>query len=274
MNEEWISDKARFSYDGLKRRRLDVPMVKRDGKLQPTELARRVRRDPRRGSTACDGRKVAFDRRRSRRLRDHGARAASWPQRLGTPHVDCRQDGAKLDAGARAGYLFNTTIAGIEQADACLLVGTNPRWEAPLVNARLRKRWRQGGFTVGRIGAASRSDLSGRGAGRRAGDAGGAGARRARASPRRCEQAKHADADPRAWARSPGPTVRRAGGWRASSPRRCGMVTRRLERLQRAAHGGRPRRRPRSRPGAGRGRARRGRHPRRRRRPARSRSCS
>ena len=53
----------------------------------------------------------------------------------------------------RAGYLFNTTIAGIEQADACLLVGTNPRWEAPIVNARLRKRWRAGGFKVARIGA-------------------------------------------------------------------------------------------------------------------------
>ena len=51
---------------------------------------------------------------------------------------------------AARGYLFNTTIAGIEQADACLLVGTNPRWEAPLVNARLRKRWLQGGFKVGR----------------------------------------------------------------------------------------------------------------------------
>ena len=73
-------------------------------------------------------------------------------QRLGTPHVDCRQDGARLAAGPRGGYLFNTTIAGIEQADVCLLVGTNPRWEAPLINARLRKRWRAGGFKVARIG--------------------------------------------------------------------------------------------------------------------------
>ena len=53
---------------------------------------------------------------------------------------------------SRAGYLFNTTIAGIEDASHCLLIGTNPRFEAPLVNARLRKRWRRGGFTVGRIG--------------------------------------------------------------------------------------------------------------------------
>ena len=52
----------------------------------------------------------------------------------------------------RCSYLFNTTIAGIEQADLCLLIGTNPRFEASLVNVRLRKRWRQGGFTVARIG--------------------------------------------------------------------------------------------------------------------------
>jgi NADH-quinone oxidoreductase subunit G len=72
--------------------------------------------------------------------------------RLGSPHLDCRQDGARLDASARCSYLFNTTIAGIEQSDLCLLIGTNPRYEAPLVNVRIRKRMRQGGFTVARIG--------------------------------------------------------------------------------------------------------------------------
>jgi NADH-quinone oxidoreductase subunit G len=72
---------------------------------------------------------------------------------LGSPHVDCRQDGAKISRSDRAEYLFNTTIAGIERADACLLVGTDPRAEAPLVQVRLRKRWNQGGFKVGRIGA-------------------------------------------------------------------------------------------------------------------------
>jgi NADH-quinone oxidoreductase subunit G len=72
--------------------------------------------------------------------------------RLESPHVDCRQDGARLDPGARCSYLFNTTIAGIEAADVCLLIGTDPRLEGSLVNARLRKRWRRGGFTIGRIG--------------------------------------------------------------------------------------------------------------------------
>ncbi|MBI3113656.1 MAG: molybdopterin-dependent oxidoreductase, partial [Rhodospirillales bacterium] len=71
---------------------------------------------------------------------------------LGSPHTDCRQDGAKLDSACRAGYLFNTTIAGIDKADACLLIGTNPRREAPVLNARLRKRFLAGGFAIGVIG--------------------------------------------------------------------------------------------------------------------------
>ena len=73
---------------------------------------------------------------------------------LGATSLECRQDGARLDPRCRAGYLFNTTIAGIEKADACLLVGSNPRWEASLVSARLRKRYLQGDFRVAVIGPA------------------------------------------------------------------------------------------------------------------------
>ena len=150
VNEEWISDKTRFSYDGLTKRRLDVPMVKQEGKLRPstwghafTAIRERVQR--------LDPAKVAFiigdmvDTEALVLVRDLAAR-------IGTPNVDCRQDGVKLDPRSRAGWLFNTTIAGIERADACLLIGTNPRWEAPLVAARLRKRWTRGGFKVARIG--------------------------------------------------------------------------------------------------------------------------
>jgi NADH-quinone oxidoreductase subunit G len=71
---------------------------------------------------------------------------------LGSANVDCRQDGAALDPSCRASYLFNTTIAGIEDADACLLIGTNPRHEAALINARLRKRWLSGGIKVASVG--------------------------------------------------------------------------------------------------------------------------
>ncbi len=71
---------------------------------------------------------------------------------LGSPNIDCRQEGAALDPKARASWLFNSTIAGIEKADAILIVGSNPRWEAPVLNARIRKRYLKGGLKVGVIG--------------------------------------------------------------------------------------------------------------------------
>ena len=73
---------------------------------------------------------------------------------LGVGNLDCRQDGAKLQATPRQSYLFNTTIAGLEAADALLLIGTNPRWEAPLLNARIRKTWLNGKLRIANIGEA------------------------------------------------------------------------------------------------------------------------
>ncbi|MSP79633.1 MAG: NADH-quinone oxidoreductase subunit G [Rhodospirillales bacterium] len=153
VNEEWISDKTRFACDGLRSRRLDQPWVRRSGSLEPATwpeafaaVAGRLKSaKPDRvaaiaGDLACAESMVALK---------------TLLAKLGSPHLDCRQDGAKLDPICRAGYLFNTTIAGIEQADACLLIGTNPRREAPIVNARLRKRSLMGGFTVGLIGEAA-----------------------------------------------------------------------------------------------------------------------
>ena len=79
--------------------------------------------------------------------------------RLGVVNLDCRQDGAALDPKwGRASYLFNATIAGIEKADAVLIVGSNPRREAAVLNARIRKRWRMGGVPIGLIG--ERADLT------------------------------------------------------------------------------------------------------------------
>jgi NADH-quinone oxidoreductase subunit G len=152
VNEEWISDKTRFAIDGLVRRRLDRPFLRQGGRLREAEwqealefAAQRLRSAPPERIAA-----IAGD------LCDAEAMFALKElfTGLGIANLDCRQDGAKLDARVRAGYLFNTTIAGIEQADACLLIGTNPRWEAPLVNARLRKRFLRGGFAVAAIGPA------------------------------------------------------------------------------------------------------------------------
>src|SRR4029077_3348368 len=79
--------------------------------------------------------------------------------RLGVANIDCRQDGAALDpALGRASYLFNATIAGIEQADGLMIVGANPRKEAPVLNARIRKRWRTGNLKIGMIG--EKADLT------------------------------------------------------------------------------------------------------------------
>ena len=71
---------------------------------------------------------------------------------LGSPNLDCRQDGAALDPSVRSSYLFNTGIAKAEEADICLIIGANPRWEAPLVNTRLRKGWLDGGMKISVIG--------------------------------------------------------------------------------------------------------------------------
>jgi NADH-quinone oxidoreductase subunit G len=151
INEEWISDKTRYAVDGLVRRRLDRPYIGRDRKREvdwreAVELvAERLKMVPGERIAA-----IAGD------LCDAEAMFAlkEFLTGLGATSLDCRQDGAKLDARCRAGYLFNTSIAGIEKADACLLIGTNPRWEAPLVNARLRKRHLQGGFQLAAIGPA------------------------------------------------------------------------------------------------------------------------
>ena len=150
VNEEWLADKSRFHYDGLKRQRLDRPYVRRDGKLQPstwaeafTAIAERVKGVPGERIAALAG--DLCDAESMIALKD-------LVEGLGSANLDCRQDGAAFDTSARAGYLFNTTIAGIEKADAILLVGTFPRWEAPMVNARIRKRYLMGGLKVGVVG--------------------------------------------------------------------------------------------------------------------------
>ena len=156
VNEEWISDKTRFVWDGLKTQRLDTPYVRENGRLRAATwdeafaaIATRLK--------SVDGKRVAA-------IAGDLACAESMKAlkdlytSLGSPNIDCRQDGAKLDASHRGAYLFNTTVAGIDEADAILLVGTDPRKEAPIVNARILKRARAGGLKVGVVGP--RADLT------------------------------------------------------------------------------------------------------------------
>jgi NADH-quinone oxidoreductase subunit G len=150
VNEEWISDKTRFAVDGLVRRRLDRPYIRRGGRLVEVDwrealdlVADRLKATPGERVAAIAGDLCDAESMYALKELLGG---------LGPAHLDCRQDGARLDAACRAGYLFNSTIAGIEQADACLLIGADPRWEAPIVSARLRKRYLQGGFRIAAIG--------------------------------------------------------------------------------------------------------------------------
>ncbi len=153
VNEEWISDKTRFACDGLRRQRLDSPYVRRDGKLQPAswdeafaEIKSRLG-----GLQGPEIAAIAGD------MADCEAMVSlkALMTALGSPHIDCRQDSAKLDPTVRAGYVFNSTIAGIENADALLIVGSNPRWEAAVLNTRIRKRTLMGDFPIGVIGEAA-----------------------------------------------------------------------------------------------------------------------
>jgi NADH-quinone oxidoreductase subunit G len=151
INEEWINDKTRHACDGLSRQRLDRPYLRNaEGRLQAVSWSEAFQ--------AIAGRLKGLSGDKIAALAGDLCDAESMlalkdlMTGLGSPHMDCRQDGAKIDPASRAGYLFNTTIAGIEKADAVLIVGANPRREAALVNARLRKRFLQGGVKIGLIG--------------------------------------------------------------------------------------------------------------------------
>ena len=150
VNEEWISDKSRFACDGLKRQRLDTPYVRRDGKLEPAtwDEAFSAIADKVKGMDGSKFAAIAGDLACAESM----TALKDLTMAVGSKNIDCRQDGAKLDASCRGGYVFNTTIAGIEKADACLIIGTNTRKEAPIVNARLRKRYLMGGFSAGMVG--------------------------------------------------------------------------------------------------------------------------
>ncbi|MBN8934352.1 MAG: NADH-quinone oxidoreductase subunit NuoG, partial [Rhizobium pusense] len=153
INEEWISDKSRFIWDGLKTQRLDRPYVRKDGWLQPAtwgEAFGAIKQ----AVAATSGNKIGAIAGDLSSVEEMFA-LKSLLASLGSANVDCRQDGAALDPSlGRASYLFNSTIEGIEQADALLIVGSNPRYEAAVLNARIRKRWRRGGFPIGVIGEA------------------------------------------------------------------------------------------------------------------------
>ena len=175
VNEEWISDKT-----PLRHRRPALPAARpavcaHGRQARRSDLGRGLRRH-RRQARQARRRQGRGDRRRPVRRRvDGGAEGPDGGPRLAQHRLPPGRRQARC--GPRGSYIFNPGIRGIEQADAILLIGTNPRWEAPVLNARIRKRYLHGGLPDRQHRPARRSHLSGRAAGRRAGDAARAGAK-------------------------------------------------------------------------------------------------
>jgi NADH-quinone oxidoreductase subunit G len=151
VNEEWISDKTRHIVDGLKTQRLDRPYVRVAGRLQPATwgeafaaIATKVK--------AAKAEKIGFIAGDLSSVEELYA-LKLLAESLGVKNIDARIDGTKLDPShGRASYLFNATIGGIDSADAVLIIGSNPRKEAPVLNARIRKRWLKSKLPVAVIG--------------------------------------------------------------------------------------------------------------------------
>jgi NADH-quinone oxidoreductase subunit G len=156
VNEEWISDKTRHIVDGLRTQRLDRPYIRENGKLRAATwaeafgvIASKVAR--------TDGKKIGAIAGDLAAVEEMFA-LKELLAKMGSANL-ATQDGSAFDpAAGRASYIFNPTIAGIEQADALLIVGSNPRKEAAVLNARIRKRWRTGQLKVGVIG--EKADLT------------------------------------------------------------------------------------------------------------------
>lgn len=138
INETWISDKTRFACDGLKHQRLDQPYIRQKSALVPAsweEAFEHIKKNLK-GLSGEEIGAIAGDQADCESM----VALKDLLISLGSPHMDCRQDATRWDIRYRGSYLFNTTIAGIEKSDLILLIATNPRQEAPLVNARIRKR--------------------------------------------------------------------------------------------------------------------------------------
>jgi len=152
INEEWISDKARFCYDGFKYQRLDKPYLKIDEKFQSVsfeecydkiaELVKNI--SPDEIGALCGNLSSLDDIFALKKLM----------QNLGSQNFDCRLSDQKFSGQIKGDYLFNTTIAKIDEAESCLLIGVNPRKDAPILNARIRKRFLTKKIKIASIGDA------------------------------------------------------------------------------------------------------------------------
>jgi NADH-quinone oxidoreductase subunit G len=150
INEEWISDKTRHVADGLKTQRLDRPYIRENGRLRPASW-----------TEAFAAIAVRIAKAKPDRIGALGGSLAGVEElfalkallaSLGSTNIDMQGRGGLHPKHGRASYLFNSTVEGIEHADAIMIIGSNPRREAPVLNARIRKRWTRGGLLAGVVG--------------------------------------------------------------------------------------------------------------------------
>ncbi|KIN64696.1 NADH dehydrogenase gamma subunit [Sulfitobacter noctilucicola] len=138
VNEEWISDKTRFVWDGLRRQRLDTPYIRENGKLRKAEWPEALAA----AAAAMKGKKIGG------LIGDLVSVEAAYALKSLVEgqggSVECRTDGAKLPAGNRSGYVGTATVEDLDTAEAIMLIGANPAVEAPVLNARIRKAWTKG----------------------------------------------------------------------------------------------------------------------------------
>ena len=150
INEEWINDKTRFAIDGLQKQRLDKPYIRKNGKLIETtwteslnEIVAKIKISNPDNILSLSGNFTDVETLMAAKLFLRG---------IGSENYECRIDNVKINPLVRASYVFNTGISNIENTDAILLVGTNPRWEASILNARIRKSYLKNNIPVALIG--------------------------------------------------------------------------------------------------------------------------
>ena len=149
VNEEWISDKTRFFWDGLSLQRIDKPYLRENGKLRQVSWNKAIdvasdkllNTNPEK-IASITGDLVSIESIYSiKKLMDS----------IKSPNTECRQDGSKIN-GSREKWLFNSKLSGIDESDGCLLIGTNPRIEAALINSRIIRKSKENNYSIGLLG--------------------------------------------------------------------------------------------------------------------------
>ena len=150
INEEWINDKTRFAIDGLSKQRLDKPYIKIDNKLEATSwdtalklVASEIKKRGAENTSAFSGKFSDIESLYSTK---------NFLNLLNSEFYDCRFDNTQFVSGHRSSYLFNSSIQKIDEADAILIIGSNPKWEAAVLNSRIRKAYLNNNCQIALIG--------------------------------------------------------------------------------------------------------------------------